>query len=192
VGFYGSTGYGEGSYTGNDESVNFSTLSYEKFRLGGGFVFDNAVPSNSIFNYRLNLGAEGVADNVGDGAGLTYNFSGIRFNWLNDFGFALIRAPGLRWWLGPQQGLFILDEADASDNGIFSYDGALGVVTGINFYMPRRLTLGLDLALRYVFEIATRAFRSPGDNFDASYIGNGWECGLTVSFMLRGRDRFRR
>ena len=190
VGFYASTGYGAGVYSDNDASrPNLEDFTYQKVRLGGGFVFDNAVAGNSVFNYRLNLGLEGIADNLGDTSGLSYYFSGIRFNWLNDFGFALVRAQGLRWWLGPQQGLFLLNESDANGNGIVSFDGALGVVSGLNFNMARRFTLGLDLSVRYVFEFATRARRSPNGDFDAAYIGNGWEFGVTISFISRGRGR---
>jgi len=193
AGFYVSTGFGAGVYSDNDESrPNLDDFTYQKVGLGGGFVFDNALAGKSVFNYRLNLGLEGIADNMSDTAGLTYNFAGIRCNWLNDFGFALVRAQGLRWWLGPQQGLFLLNEADENGNGIFSFDGALGAVTGLNFNTPRGFTLGLDLGLRYVFEIATRARRSPNGDFDAAYIGNGWGLGMSISFMARGRGRFAR
>jgi hypothetical protein len=190
AGFYVSTGYGGGVYSDNDASrPNLEDFAYQKVRLGGGFVFDNALAGKSIFNYRLNLGLEGIADNMSDTSGLSYNFAGIRCNWLNDFGFALVRAQNLRWWLGPQQGLFFLTESDDNSNGIVSFDGALGLVTGLNFNMTRRFTLGVDLSARYVFELATRAKRSPNGDFDASYIGNGWEFGATISFMSRGRGR---
>jgi hypothetical protein len=193
VGFYASTGYGEGGYSGNDASrTDLPDLTYARTRLGGGFVFDNDVAGKSLFNYRINVGAEGVADNVADASGPLYYFSGVRFNWLNDFGFALIQAPGLRWWLGPQQGFFVLDESDASGSGILSFNGALGVVSGVNFNMPRRVSLSVDLALRYVFDIATRAVRTPYESFDASYLGNGAEVGLTFSFLVRGRDAYHR
>ncbi len=189
AGVYISTGFGGGQYSDDDASrPNLQDFTYEKIRLGGGFVFDNAVAGQSFFNYRLNLGLEAVADNVSDTLGLVYNFSGIRLNWLNDFGFALVRAPALRWWLGPQQGFFFLNESDADGNGMHSFNGALGAVTGLNFNLPRGFSLGIDLALRYVYEIATRAKRTNG-NFDASYIGNGWECAMTVSFMSRGHGR---
>ena len=196
VGFYGSGGYGGGGYSPNDPSrSDLADLSYQKARFGGGFVLDNNVAGQSVFNYRLNLGADAVIDQIGgvvDPVPTTYDFSGVRFNWINNFGFALVRAPGLRWWLGPQQGLFVLNESDAGGSGIFSFDGAVGLVTGLNFNLKGRVSLALDLAVRYLLEIATREKRSPQESFDASYIGNGGEFGLTISFLVRGRDRFRR
>jgi len=189
-GFYGSLGYGGGEYTNNDpDRPDLANLSYGKARVGGGFVYDNGPASQSVFGYRLNLGAEGIIDNVEDlNTTGTYSFYGVRINWLNDFGFALVRTPNLRWWLGPQLGLFYLDESDGNGSAISSLDFGLGAATGINFNMPHNFTIGLDLALRYIPEIATRSLRSSLDNYDASYIGNGVECGLTVSFMIRGRN----
>ncbi|HUI93018.1 MAG TPA: hypothetical protein VLX68_12290 [Chitinivibrionales bacterium] len=180
-GFYGSLGFGEGVF---NSELSFPDLSYARIRMGGGFVFDNALEGNSIFNYRLNLGADGIIDNVQDATdNIAYHFDGFRLNWINDFGFAIVRVPGLRWWIGPQLGFHYLDESDGYGTGIFSLDFSAGAVTGINFNTPGGFTFGLDFALRYIGEAATKVEPSYQD---VSYFGNGLEFGLTASFIIRG------
>ena len=77
-GFHGSLGYGGGEYTNNDpDRPDLANLSYGKARVGGGFVYDNGPASQSVFGYRLNLGAEGIIYNVEDlNTTGTYSFYG--------------------------------------------------------------------------------------------------------------------
>lgn len=65
---------------------------------GVGLVFDTNPGHGGVFSYRLNLGYEKLKlpDSFGDSLELE---GGVA---TSTFGFALVRQPTLRWWIGPQ------------------------------------------------------------------------------------------
>jgi hypothetical protein len=195
-GIYGNLNPMWGGYDGNDPNrTDLASLDYSKINIGGGFLLDLAVARRALFNYRASFGVEAVQDvlpGVVSPVRVTYHFSGIRLKQMNSFGFGLVRRAPIRFWMGPQVGFTVLNEGDASNNGIVSFGPLSGVVAGLNINMGPVVTLGFEFDVDYQFEIATRAKRSPQESFDASYIGNGGGLNFLVTLMFRTRnDRYK-
>lgn len=64
-----------------------------------GFVLDTAPIGPAVFNYRLNVGFEGQVLEEDDNEDNALEMSGVTVE--NIFGFAVVRKPTLRWWVGP-------------------------------------------------------------------------------------------
>jgi len=98
---------------------------------GFGFVLDTDLTDNGIFNYRLNVGFESL--DLEDDFNDTLELGGLVV--ANTFGFAIIKQPDFRWWVGPQIRFGFyggeLESDPVTDYGLVSF--GIGGVTGINF-----------------------------------------------------------
>ena len=104
VGGYFTTHYG--SYRWNvGESITLMDSTYggidspapgRPVILGGGIVWDTCLAKDEVFNFRQNIGFDSHLNST-----VKLNQVGL----VNTFGFAPVRTPLLRFWLGPQLNL---------------------------------------------------------------------------------------
>jgi hypothetical protein len=118
---------------------------------GFGLLLDTAVSTDSIFNYRLQIGMGSVTLSVN---GVNYNedISLKEYHMYHSFGFGILRNDLVRLWLGPQVGL-------GTASGKFSYPGqsdtefeeyfaSIGGVFGLNIHVSTNISLGLCAGVR--------------------------------------------
>lgn len=133
-GFYTSVGSGSADWKDDGFSAKFDTD-----HIGGGFVMDTEVATNTLLNYQLNIGYDQFTNKV-KSSGEKVKLSGLMVS--NDFGFGIIRTPSFRLWFGPE---VMLAWQQGSKNSV-DYDSfgyGLGPVVGMNFNLPGTITLAL-------------------------------------------------
>lgn len=119
-------------------NLGFNTETWDVDAGSGaiGFVLDTAPTGPSVFNYRLNVGLE--AQNFEDNYGIEMKVGGLVVE--NVFGFALVRKPNLRWWIGPlvRFGYYSGETDDYFEGGFRKkteadlFEFGIGAVTGVN------------------------------------------------------------
>lgn len=141
LGFYLEGGGGSGEHTINpDLGPNFD--EDVDVRHGGvGFMLDTDVLNKGVFNYRLNVGFEGMTIEP-DTGGNDLDLGGIVI--MNDFGFAIVRNKKLRFWGGPEIKLGIYSGEDNANQDIDLVTFGVGPVLGLNI----RLSSSVFLALK--------------------------------------------
>ncbi len=164
------------------------------YTYGGSLVLDTAVAQNSLFNYRLNFSILALTQDTSEGS-RKYKTEGVRYALYHDFGFGFARTETVRFWLGPQFGLYYSDvdttetkqsgsyfelmtgesRKKYSSNGVGS---SLGFVLGLNLNIGSALTLGLDGGLRGFISSA---------NLEGNY---GYEGFANVSLIFRINDSY--
>lgn len=134
--------FGSGS-----EDYNYDAYSGEESREFGyfGFIFDTAVHTGHVINYRLQLGSIG---NISNDFG--YDFGGVAMT--HTLGFRLLSTPQIRLWGGPQ--LHFAEYDNFEDEFGNDVDGdlssiGLGAVLGMNLnFQSKAFSLGWDLGIR--------------------------------------------
>lgn len=161
---------------------------------GGSLVFDTAVANNSLFNYRLNLAILAVDQETSEGS-RDYKTEGVRYALYNSFGFGVVRTETVRFWLGPQFGLYYADVDTTETKQVISYYGlmpsetkkkyddggigsSMGLVLGLNLNMGPVVTLGFDGGVR-AFVTSTK--------LDGNYGPEGF---INVSLIFRINDNY--
>ena len=132
-----------------------------------GLVWDTAVASDRLFNYRMNLGWERF--DLDNKFSEKEGFRGVLLE--NSFGFRLDGGEAGRLWAGPQL-LFGVYQGD--------FGAGLGVVLGENLHLGKTLSVGLTAGIRRV------SYSGLLGDSDFETVGFG-----RVEFLLRqARDRF--
>ncbi len=133
---------GSGDFTEYDESVDIDTKGF-------GFVFDSNVTTPQVFNYRLHIGYSDLD--------IPYGFDGYRITIDNTFGFGIIKNENFRWWIGPHLHLNYsnwdtpIGRYDVEKDSVNFFGIGTGVVTGMNFHLPRVVSICPELGLRYQY-----------------------------------------
>jgi hypothetical protein len=99
IGAYATVGGGGSTFktTKKDYMPNITDTSSD-LTAGAGLIFDTNLAYNSIFNYRFKFGGGKYwVDREKE-------IDMARLHLSNIFGFGLVRAKYVRWWLGPQMG----------------------------------------------------------------------------------------
>lgn len=149
----GGTGEFEWSSDYGDFDVDVGTAAV-------GLAIDSAPTYESNFNYRLNIGFE--AQNLEDDYDVTLELKGVALE--NIFGFAVVRRPNLRWWVGPliRIGYYTGDTDEYNFYDYYSgnihtgktevdlFEFGIGVATGINIKVNRNLVLAPSAGVRYI------------------------------------------
>ncbi len=156
---------------------------------GFGFVFDSNVTKRDLFNYRLHIGYSDLD--------IPYGFDGYRISIDNTFGFGIIKNENFRWWIGPHLHLSYSNWDTPIGGSYYEEDSVdffgvgTGVVTGMNFNLPRVVSICPELGLRYQYNASdtyeeTR-YSSSGyyyyDEQDYSY--DEWVFFLKVNLLFR-------
>lgn len=173
LGGYLEAGGGDGEF----EYEYFSDFDVDVDAGAFGFVLDTDLTDNGVFNYRLNVGLErlDLEDDFGD----TLELGGLVV--ANTFGFAIVRNPDFRWWIGPQirVGLYggELESDPSADYGLVSF--AVGGVTGINF-LTGKFCVSTSLG------ILSTGFAGETDELglDREFDGNATTAFLNIAFMF--------
>lgn len=158
----------EWDYDGYDWDVNVGAAA-------AGFALDTAPLGPSIFNYRLNVGLEGQTLEEDDYEDNALEMGGITVE--NVFGFAVVRKPTLRWWIGPlvrfgfysgetdiyydsRIGDHVKTEADLFEFGV-------GAATGVNIPLgkSRQIILAPSAGIRFIGVSGEGEYT----NYDAGY-----------------------
>jgi len=168
----------EGQRSWKNKKFDTDVLNY-----GVGFILDTAPASKRLFNYRLKVGYSRLKHDFsiyesGRNYGNyntysyegTYAYNGIAVD--NIFGFAVIRKPGFRWWIGPAVncGYYIGDSVGTVTQGVRSYNNqgsitrsdfkdsgdlftfGIGGITGMNFKITNTdIIVSPSIGLRYVY-----------------------------------------
>ncbi len=125
--------FGLGLYgTGHYGTTNWGSESGSVYGGGGGFVLDTCLARNSIFNYRMSLGADYRSEDIDVGLETT------RLHLVNYFGFGVVRTKVLRLWLGPQ-----FTVGGEFGDGAWAFMVGTGVALGLNFNIGDTLTISL-------------------------------------------------
>lgn len=185
VGLGGYLEFGGGSGEFEYPDTNLGEFDVDAGYFGLGFVFDTNPGEEGIFAYRLNAGFEGL--NLEDDSNDTLELGGLVFD--NTFGFALVRTPVVKLWVGPQLRLaFYSGETDNSDNDPAHTDADLaafgiGVAMGANIYPnPNgRFAICPTLGYRRVSYAGTAEFP---DGTDEDLEGYTDVLFLNVSFLF--------
>ena len=126
--------YGSGESTVRIDGL--PNIDYAMKRTGYGIMYDTNVGRDHIFNYRLTI-EQAVYDSNDD------PYEAITL--INDFGFSLFRDERMRFWMGPEITIALLNDtgSDASPN-LFGF--GMGIATGLNLNMSENFTLALKAA----------------------------------------------
>lgn len=158
--------------------MSFGDLNYEEDNFGTGFSVDTNVATDSVFNYRLDVGYQRVQQDLGRFG--TTNSDGLVLD--NAFGFGVFRNEHVRLWIGPSVRLNFdfFDGADAFDFGV----GA-GPAIGLNIHTGDLISLGITTGYHFSYAVFV---------VDGSATGlEGYESLLFLKFHLLFRtsgDRF--
>lgn len=169
VGFNITGGAGEGdwdatnwSHSGSDKDFDFDT---DVKKRGAGFIFDTAVSSDRVFNYRLNLGLERneyEIDDIYNNPGISGKFETSGWFMSHDFGFRIYNNRTVRVWMGPEVRLASV-KGELKNNKDYEIDFVsfgLGPVLGLN------INPGANISI--VFKIGALLERNWGDLEDRS------------------------
>ncbi len=188
LGVYGSFDLGQAHFTDKGPNILTGDYFYKTYlvrqeRSDFGLVVDSTVAKDSLFNYRLNLGAGfgqvGVRKTRRDLVDLTiskssYVFKIVDFQMLHSFGFGIVRTPVFRLWLGPQFGL---GYADHKYGEVYF---KLGPILGFNFNIGEVVTIIFDLG----FRLHTAAAKIPSHS-------TGYSAFADVGLVFRINDTYK-
>lgn len=122
---------------------------------GFGLAFDSNIGKDKLFNYRL--GVEYMTVGVDNVNGYSTSQEYSRFNFVNTFGFGVLRTEKVRLWVGPRVNV-AWNWTDQSLDGSSNYGHSevaleLGVApaVGINVHLSRVVSLSFDLDYRVAY-----------------------------------------
>lgn len=131
-----------------------------------GVVIDTAPTNESVFNYRLNVGI--ARQDIEDNFGTTFELTGLAVE--NVFGFALVREPGLRWWLGPLVDLgFYGGESKVGDVDVQAFEFGIGAATGMNFRAGRNVIIAPSIGFRLTGATGNAKSAGVKEDFSAGF-----------------------
>jgi hypothetical protein len=184
IGAYGTFSYTDACWEDlTNSSINGDLLHYF---AGGGLVIDTAVAKKNIFNYRMNLGLGQIWEKAKESDPFDEDLSGIEGEFINSFGFGIVRIPLFRLWLGPQLGIRFAH---------FDYPGNLdvdrltflpGAVLGFNINIGDLFTISLDGGFRY--NLGVTFYTSDDVLNDRVYSSLGPEGFVNLSVIFRIDD----
>ncbi len=185
VGFYFSGGYGTADYDLEYDHDRDYSFDSDTNTQGFGFILDTAVLRNSVFNYRLTAGYEEVEYDdsyaVLDRLALSHTF-----------GFALVRTPFMRVWMGPQIRMTYTYGSDDYIDYRHIYGMGFGFNMGTNFALGRVAVMSLDMGYRTLGQFGS--FRDYYYEEDARGDFVGWEAEafFKMSFLFRTGEYWHR
>lgn len=203
IGVYGDVQRGTTSYA-QDFSGSTSDTG-----VSGGLVLDTNVAKDSLFNYRLKLGAGQVWSK-----GMTVN----RASLIQTFGIspAPLRGENVRFWFGPRIGLHYLNADFSSRYGIDQttlllmmmmtgtvfpamptkltmngFKGDIGLVfAGFNFNFGPVVTLSFEFGFDYGYMIGKAEFEEATPPRWLTAAGEGFEGFATMAVLFRINDNY--
>ena len=152
MGVYVPFGVSNSSSVTGDFYDNTTDKDYES-AIGLGIAFDSNIGKDKLFNYRLGVEYMNVGvDNV-NGFASEQDYG--RLNFVNTFGFGVLRTKTVRLWVGPRVniGWNWTTENNAGGTTIDYAEAAfeLGIApaVGVNVNLGRVVSLGFDVDYRF-------------------------------------------
>ncbi len=198
LGFYADLPVHEGS------GDNLAKNDYERFSYDTddennslGFVLDTALASNSLFNYRLNLGYGDWKWKTKAGGRLKLDAYTVD----NTFGFSMFRNKHVRLWIGPQlrfcvlEGKYIDRFGDQDADWKYSYVGfGFAPVIGLNYNPGDFFTASITMGYRFMKYYGDDDYRGNNRYYDsgyeAKYENDEKQFFMNISFFFRINDKF--
>ena len=135
--------------------------------FGLGMMYDTNVGENRLLSYRAGLEYLNVGvDNVN---GIESSRSNKRLDFINTFGFGIVRSEHLRLWIGPRINLAWNRGFGGIETTSSSMEIGAAFAVGTNIELSRELVLGMDIDYRLAF--VTGDYDSDGTNSSGSFIG---------------------
>jgi hypothetical protein len=165
----GAAGYGayfeyanafDGKFTNafDDYPYGGSTdIDYTEDHYGVGFTFDTAVASDSLFNYRLDIGYQHVAAKYEAKSNLvklegSEDGDGISID--NVFGFGIVRNSRMRLWVGPAVRISTDFFSPSGYSDYYDFGIGAGPEIGLNFHVNDRISLGLTAGYQILYSLS--------------------------------------
>ena len=131
--------------------------------VGLGVMYDTNVGENKLFNYRggleyLSVGVENSSR------------SNKRVDFVNTFGFGIIRNEIFRFWIGPRINIAWNTAIGGVDNTNYALEIGVALATGINIELTREMVLGFDIDYREAYLSGT--WDSDASNSGGSFYGD--------------------
>jgi len=179
MGLYVEGATGGATFSGNGNNDRDTDTDQH---IGFGLNLDTAVAKDKLFNYRLKLGYESV-DFGWDVGTVTAGWDCHSFVLDNTFGFAVLKRPVTRLWLGPQIRLASLNGTGKTSGNDLNGGGiGLGLVLGANFHVGPVVSLGLEAGYREMFYFIDLP-DSNNNGFNTILDGHFF-CALSVLFRM--------
>ncbi|MDM7985815.1 MAG: hypothetical protein QUS13_00625 [Smithella sp.] len=215
IGAYGYVGAGKARAAGWFLIPILSSVLEPDISAGGGLVIDSNCAGDRLFNYRLAIGGARTFPLKSDEK--TAHIT--RLHAANIFGFGVVHREGFRFWVGPQLGfntLYYRDQKELADQittvgGSVTYNpfmgkqtkyslfgASLGLALGMNFNLPRDMTLSLEGGYRYALYYGVK-YQKAYLPFSGGYIPlaiNGWSLWsgddgyVSIAVLYRVNDAF--
>ncbi len=146
-----------------------SSFDFDAWSGAVGFVLDTAPTNESVFNYRLNVGVARQDLDFKDSVGTTFELTGVAVE--NVFGFALVREPGLRWWVGPlvDLGYYAGESKDDSIKDVGIFELGIGAATGMNFRAGRNVIIAPSVGVRFTGAVGNAKSAGIKEDFSAGF-----------------------
>ncbi|MBN1534551.1 MAG: hypothetical protein JXA20_17895 [Spirochaetes bacterium] len=207
MGAYFTGAIGGGTWL-SPRGEELSTTGYSQ--LGGGLVLDTCVARDNVFNYRLSVGYDRYSTEhmIPMETSGTVSMDADRVSMYNNFGFGIVRSESMRFWLGPQLGIFYSSGSGSGTTYRYMmkthnldyemYGASLGLALGLNFNFGELLTLYLEGGARYTFNYVTTSgsgYLIMGASYMPTSLGgdlmvHGYEGYASVGIMFRIGDSF--
>ena len=127
-----------------------------------GFLLDTCTKRDSLFNYRLNLGADIVSARLDGGD----DQSGYGLDMKHTFGFGVLRTSTIRLWIGPAIKFYVVSFSE-DDNDMLSLGVGGGPELGVNIHLTRVFSLGISGGYHYNYAVAHYS-NGDDDTYDGS------------------------
>ena len=195
IGLGGYVNLSQGTMSGTSETDNSPDVDFDSdfSTFGLGFVLDTCVARDSLFNYRLQIGYEGINHSIEAENGYEDDLGLTGFAFTNDFGFGVLRRSFMRLWVGPElrfsYGAGEYDDRDYYD--VYFMTFGIGPAVGANFHLGQA-PISLAVKMSYLFEayVGAGVYDGPYDYDDQVYTGSGSTIFFTFSVLFRLGDNY--
>jgi hypothetical protein len=165
-----------------------------KPRAGLGIAFDTNIGKDRLFNYRFGFEYSSAELDTLDGQALNSTLTKKKYNFVNTFGFGVLRNRSVRLWVGPRINIQV-------ENGVYdsgyeyaeqsSFGIGLAAAAGVNVNLGQTVSLAFDLDYHAV-SIAGVEDYSNFLGYSSSEDYSGTNKGATARFyvLFRFGERF--
>ena len=131
------------------EELEYDSISgtYDfKYKPSAGFgiVFDSNIGKDKLYNYRFSFEYSSTELDTINGYTLSDTLTKDKFNFVNTFGFGVLRTKTVRLWVGPRINIQFENgqykEIDQISAGV-----GIAAVLGVNVNLGRTVSLSADL-----------------------------------------------
>ena len=166
------------------------TGTYEfnyKPSAGLGITFDSNIGKDKLYNYRFGFEySKATTDNEWWGESVGGAITKEKYNFVNTFGFGVVRTKTVRLWIGPRINIQF-ENGTNEDTSLLSVEQSsfgigIGAALGLNVNLGRTVSLAADLDYHAVSIVGTEDGTALGIPFSDEY--SGINSGATARFYV--------